>query len=359
MADSQSTERRSSQALVEVHITPAIDREFERRQVFPDLRIAKAQSTAGIAGVFHVSPAVAAELLADVRIQYDAASRGAKKSYGALRRGLEAALGLKEAAVANQALAEPKKEPLQAVELPGPALSPDVKHDRYTWGDAYTGTKEALIAAGLAADGQFPGDPGRPTASCRYFRDGRPAQRGSRDAPNAIRRYGQKFVVEVGAEKEEEKLRLTERSWRADAAKAQAAVEKELGNLADQPATSKKFAKRAADLFWLGYNIFHCTYAGREPGDSGYAFKAADRDRILTLARRMFTEISLAKPVFNAERRTSKLNAARVNAAKVDFPLQRMLVDALSTAGKLPPETDETQVTSPVDTNVKSAGASH
>ena len=41
----------------------------------------------------------------------------------------------------------------------------DVKIERLNWCDFCCGTKAALIAAGIAADGQFHGDPGRGSTS--------------------------------------------------------------------------------------------------------------------------------------------------------------------------------------------------
>lgn len=41
-----------------------------------------------------------------------------------------------------------------------------------TWSDEYVGTREALIAAGLAKPGEFPGDPGRNKTVTSYAPDG-------------------------------------------------------------------------------------------------------------------------------------------------------------------------------------------
>ena len=43
---------------------------------------------------------------------------------------------------------------------------------RSAWCDIHTGSKEALIATGIAKDGQFPGDPGRGRTSASYSSDG-------------------------------------------------------------------------------------------------------------------------------------------------------------------------------------------
>ena len=41
------------------------------------------------------------------------------------------------------------------------ASTQELRHERYSHGDFYYGSRDAIIAAGIACDGSFPGDPGR------------------------------------------------------------------------------------------------------------------------------------------------------------------------------------------------------
>jgi len=77
------------------------------------------------------------------------------------------------------------------------------------WCDRYIGTKAALIAAGIAADGQFPGDPGRGLSSCGYYEDGEPCRRGRpQKAWLRIQRRGkQKFEAQVLVDADERRRR--------------------------------------------------------------------------------------------------------------------------------------------------------
>src|SRR5690242_20225347 len=44
--------------------------------------------------------------------------------------------------------------------------------EHWTWADAYIGTKQALIEAGVLKEGQFPGDPGCGITSTAWNADG-------------------------------------------------------------------------------------------------------------------------------------------------------------------------------------------
>lgn len=71
-----------------------------------------------------------------------------------------------------------------------------VKVERSTWFDDYTGSKEALIAAGIVGDGQFPGDPGRGSTSVSYSRHGISTGAGKKAALQILRQ-GKKFRVRI------------------------------------------------------------------------------------------------------------------------------------------------------------------
>lgn len=60
----------------------------------------------------------------------------------------------------------------------------------------YTGTAEALMAAGIAQDGQFPGQPGNPKTMCTFNAAGRRTGRGTglygRDEPGKKRLWAER-----------------------------------------------------------------------------------------------------------------------------------------------------------------------
>ncbi len=86
-----------------------------------------------------------------------------------------------------------------------------IVHTTHCWGEAYRGTKALLIACGLAADGQFPGDPGRGKTSVTYDKRGiqTPHRIGiDREGSFQITRSGRaKFVVSVWVRDSESELR--------------------------------------------------------------------------------------------------------------------------------------------------------
>lgn len=214
-----------------------------------------------------------------------------------------------------------------------PALH-DLKVERFHWGDLYTGTKEALIAAGHAADGQFPGDPGRASTSCSYYANGEPCRRGvaNRESVLKLVRYGEKFQAWVTVNEEEQKRRRANRDaadeWRKKAAEAEAEVKREADKLAELPATGEDWAGQAAQTFWAVWNAFYRHYMQPKPDDAGYRFTRADRDVFEGLADGLYWEILNAEPQFDATRRMLKVTEARAKAAKVDMPLQQLLLAA-------------------------------
>ena len=228
---------------------------------------------------------------------------------------------------AELAQSEPSLSPPESRD----ALRSALKRQTYAWGDEYTGTKEVLIAAGLAYDGQFPGDSGRIGGTQHFDQSGNPTT--SRLAVSTIRRYAKKFQLRVSVSKEVEQARrqaeAATNEWRQKAAEAEAEVRLATDALADLPSSKKEYARRAAEAFWSGYHVFYSPYSRREPGDAGYQFDAADRERFSAMALRLYWEIRKAKPRFDAVRRMSKVTAARAKAAKVDMPLQRLLSAAV------------------------------
>lgn len=217
-----------------------------------------------------------------------------------------------------------------------PRIAGGVKHEQDSWGDTYTASKAALIAAGCAQDGQFPGDPGRGSTSCSYTENGEPVRRGRavREKVLSITRYGKLFKVWAAVDKQErERRRAAEvqaAEWRKKAAEADAEIKSEADKLAELPATGEDYAERAAQLFWASFHVFWNRYGGSKPDASGYSFTPEDREIILALADRMYWELHEAQPRFDGQARMRKLTEARVRAAKADYPLQR-LIDSATT----------------------------
>ncbi len=85
-------------------------------------------------------------------------------------------------------------------------------HDLFTspWSNAYCGTAEELISAGLALPSQFPGQPGMPKTSIGFYRGCQlsGAQKHIVDEHYLhIQRYGKKFIVRVGFSAAEQQAR--------------------------------------------------------------------------------------------------------------------------------------------------------
>ena len=210
--------------------------------------------------------------------------------------------------------------------------APGIKVERWNWCDHYIGTKDALIAAGIFKDGQFPGDPGRGPTGCSYEPDGTPFRRGGgRRAPICIQRCGKRlFRVWISVDEEEEARRREAEAARDESRKkaeeAEAEVKRETEKLSKLPATEAEFAKRAADTMWSGLHVFFMAeYAAEGPGKSGYWFSVEDRDRFGDMARALYWEIRQAQPCFDATSRMLKVNEARAKCAKADAPLQQLL----------------------------------
>ena len=94
--------------------------------------------------------------------------------------------------------------PPQAVEPPKAPMH-YLKRTQYDWGDICTGAKDALISAGLGAEGQFPGDPGRLRGTHHYDSNREPCA--ARGAALTIQRWGKKFHLTVYLTEEQQDLR--------------------------------------------------------------------------------------------------------------------------------------------------------
>ena len=95
MAESKSTQESTNERVIEVRITPTIERDFKRREVFSTLRIEHAEHVLnGATGVYTITAAFAEEVLADALARYSGHEerRGLKVAYGSLHNKLKAAV---------------------------------------------------------------------------------------------------------------------------------------------------------------------------------------------------------------------------------------------------------------------------
>lgn len=119
----------------------------------------------------------------------------------------------------------------------------DVKHERTSRADFYTGTKTALIGAGHAREGQFPGDPGRPKTSCSYDRDGIALCKCSRSGWSNICRRGKMFRVLIRVDQEQEERRRADEG--AERERSEEAANAKL-SLRDLPSSEDEFRRGVA-----------------------------------------------------------------------------------------------------------------
>lgn len=221
----------------------------------------------------------------------------------------------------------------QPAVLAFPIVQAAVKVRRHVWTDEYIGTADQLVEAGLLKVGQFPGEPGRGKTMVSYTADGEPAARGA--AKNAgyrqVRRVSRnQFSVDVWIDEKEGRRRLAEEQERMGKARLElesnAELKRQVARLRELPETPEAYAKRAADLLWVGIETFFRSHCGSEPHESGYSFSASDTEDFAEMARALYWKIRETKaPKFNHEYRERKVTAARAKAAKEDLPLQRLL----------------------------------
>lgn len=85
----------STNKLLNIRITPVIEREFKRRSVFPELRLeASTRVINGATGIYRISIEHAREIMSDAEAQKlnRALPRGLPVAYGALARNISASL---------------------------------------------------------------------------------------------------------------------------------------------------------------------------------------------------------------------------------------------------------------------------
>lgn len=105
------------------------------------------------------------------------------------------------------------------------AFAPGVTVTRHLCSDEYRGTAEALVAAGLVRDGQFPGMPGMRKHTVTVLPDGKVASSGNcpgakEPGARSVAKSGQRFTVAVTVDGDEKERRraawhANEREWEA------------------------------------------------------------------------------------------------------------------------------------------------
>ena len=189
--------------------------------------------------------------------------------------------------------------------------------ERYVHSDYYHGMREQITAAGVAADGMFPGDTGRSKTSVTF--KGPPALQ--------IQRKSQRrFVVRISVSDDE----YTRRRENADAARAlveaQTKAEDEIREL---PASRASYHRLLIHRFRSCVALFQVLSDG-----AGYAAvdteSRRDIDWALGEAQRA---VERAGIVFNADQRAVRISKIKARVAGADASFQGFLA---TTAARTP-----------------------
>jgi hypothetical protein len=174
------------------------------------------------------------------------------------------------------------------------------------WGTQYSGTREQLIAAGLAQDGSFPGDPGRRKTAVRFkAQDGVEITIRKRDT----RRYYLSRRLPNGSE---ELKRRHEDSRRAMEA------ERALALLPKSAEDYRRFVGRIADFKALRMTL------GLWVG--GYCFESTDSEEIGELLAELQGAIENARIRYSPTRRSKMETRIRGEALpKEDKPFEEFM----------------------------------
>lgn len=219
-----------------------------------------------------------------------------------------------------------------------PASDPATLLAKSNWqGKLFKGTKDQLIQAGLATDGQFPGDPGARKGLASYNADGTPRQIGANrgDWHIQIKKAGNKglFTLLISAPK-------SQRAYSAPAVRVHdgAAVE-DCGNsiilraathafhrakarATEQPTSASAFRDAMADAVWRSLQTTRTMlFGGKHP--SGFSF--CDAEAFDDAASELFWALKEGDVTFSAERREQPVAVARSRLAASDTAFQRFL----------------------------------
>lgn len=212
-----------------------------------------------------------------------------------------------------------------------------VTYEEMPWGDLYSGRKEALLAQGVAHEGQFPGDPGCPRKTMVSW-DARGvwvhggSNRSHTEGAITVIRVGPRFRVSVHAS-DVEIARRKAAQQQPQPAKESHPIDRQttgeealaLQLLRDEPSTGEEWAHQSADLFWATFQVIYDDRCSRATHASGFKYCAEDREKFLDMARELYWEMREATPLFDLSKRYARVTAARAKAAQVNEPLQRFL----------------------------------
>lgn len=179
-------------------------------------------------------------------------------------------------------------------------FSAGVTREACFWGDVYSGTREALLAAGLVETPWFPGEPGqKKTVGC--------GRRGGLIIK--VRRTGKnKFDAYVPCGDEERNARETAEC-----------VRRELDEI---PISIRDFRERV--LGRMKTNIGACVYAALE-GEHGYIYSPEARERIKNAIFGLANLLATERIELDPTARAASITAIHAMAAKENAPLQAFL----------------------------------
>lgn len=193
--------------------------------------------------------------------------------------------------------------------------------------DVFTGSAEALIAAGLVDQHQLPGEPGRGKMMASYLPDGAPAKKGdgkSRFMPGytKIERNGKTFKVYVTVDEAEHSRRLErfrdEHHKRAEFERAQAKAQKHADEL---PKSHEAYREQQARyLGWLeGAAEAVLSTSG------GYSFDADTADNVRVLVGAIRQAIAEGRTQFRQADLDAQIAEIRAKARSADPDFARFL----------------------------------
>lgn len=216
------------------------------------------------------------------------------------------------------------------------------------WTDDYLGTKDQLIAAGLAKEGQFPGDPGGNKVMASFDEYGSPLRRQPRGGYVAgsihIQRASRgRFCVSVTLPEDEGKRRSAaahvEREARLERKKAEESAKTDvrlMESLLDlMPKTHEAFLKAAVDDLSQLINGYFTTYMVDGANRGGFCFSRETHDEFYEAATDLLTLVERGSSFYDPIARTRRLIEARAKVARLDAPFQRFLQSVSSDSSSL------------------------
>lgn len=221
----------------------------------------------------------------------------------------------------------------------GPTIDPASLFVRSNWeGRLHKGTKQQFIQAGLAKDGQFPGDPGGRKGCASFQADGRPCKAGDPTGRWQVRikKAGNKgmFTLMIRAPKRKQpadpvpaarvhdgaavpecgkQVMLRAATHAFHLAKARATA---------QPTSASAFRDAMADAVWRSLQTTKAILFG---GKHASGFRFCDAEAFDDAASELFWALKESDVTFNAVRREQPVALARSRLAAADAGFQRFL----------------------------------